>query len=199
MKLQGANGVGLVSPHPEYRLKIARLPIHGLLLIATTIALPVAAQDTSSMHVSISVHDSIAHVVDRVTTARARFAIVSENGDAALLLMDTTIVAQMTDRGLQHMNSQGSKDSTQSTMNRIFAKMAIAAVGSLFDHGIAYNLRDLADAKYDDGRLQLTRSNGEEVFRDVEIDNTPLMESFSPEDAKAFAARARAARARLTN
>ena len=34
MKLRGANGVGLVSPHPEYRLKIARLPIHGLLLIA---------------------------------------------------------------------------------------------------------------------------------------------------------------------
>jgi hypothetical protein len=67
----------------------------------------------------------------------------------------------------------------------------------LFDHGIAYHLRDLADAKYQDGRLMLVRANGDEVFRDVEIGKGPLMESFSPADAKAFAARARAARTAL--
>jgi hypothetical protein len=67
----------------------------------------------------------------------------------------------------------------------------------LLDHGIAYHLRDLADARYDDGRLLLLRSNGDEVFRDVEIGKGPLMESFSPGDAKAFAARARAARSHL--
>ena len=75
--------------------------------------------------------------------------------------------------------------------------MAIGALVPLLDHGIAYHLRDLADAKYADGRLILLRSNGEEVFRDVEIGKGPLMESFSAEDAKAFAVRARAARARL--
>jgi hypothetical protein len=43
----------------------------------------------------------------------------------------------------------------------------------------------------------LIRANGEEVFSDTEIGHGPLMESFYPEDAKAFAARARAARTRL--
>ena len=67
----------------------------------------------------------------------------------------------------------------------------------LLDHGIAYHLRDLGDARYDDGRLLLLRANGDEVFRDVEIGHGPLMESFSAADAKAFAARARIARAQL--
>lgn len=168
--------------------------ISGLLFIAGSIAAPLEAQDTSSMNVKISVSDSAASVVDRVSLDRARFAIVSENGDAALLLMDTTIVAQMTDRGLRHMNSADAKDTTKSVVGKMVARMAVAALGSLFDHGIAYNIRDLAEAKYDDGRLQLTNANGEEIFRDVKIDNTPLMESFRPADARAFAAKVRAAK-----
>ena len=146
------------------------------------------------MNVSIHVSDSAGYVVDRSSPDRARFAIVSENGDAALLLTDTAIVAQMTDRGLHHINSADSKDTTKSAVGKVFAKMAVAALGSLFDHGIAYNVRDITDARYADGRLQLFGSKGQELFRDVKIDDTPLMESFSPSDAKAFAARVRAAK-----
>lgn len=75
--------------------------------------------------------------------------------------------------------------------------MALGAIVPLLDHGIAYHLRDMADAKYANGRLFLLRANGEEVFSDTEIGNEPLMESFNPDDARAFAARARAARTRL--
>jgi hypothetical protein len=149
------------------------------------------------MHVSVKVPDSVAHVVDRVAAGQARFAIFSRDGQAALLLMDTTIVAQMTDRGLARMNSKEATDTIKGTANRLFARMALGALAPLFDHGVAYHLRDLADARYADGRLQLIRANGEEVFSDTEIGHGPLMESFYPEDAKAFAARARAARAHL--
>jgi hypothetical protein len=156
-----------------------------------------AAQDSTSVHLSIHVPDSVAHVVDREHVRDARFAIVSRDGQAQLLLMDTTIVAQMTDRGLAHLDSREVTDTIKGTANRIFARMAIGALVPLLDHGIAYHLRDLADAKYADGRLLLLRSNGDEVFRDVEIGKGPLMESFSPVDAKAFAARAREAREKL--
>jgi hypothetical protein len=111
--------------------------------------------------------------------------------------MDTTIVAQLTDRGLARMDSHEATDSIKGTANRIFARMAIGALIPLFDHGIAYHLRDLDDAKYADGRLQLLRANGDEVFRDVEVGKGPLMESFSPADAVAFARRAREAKGRL--
>jgi hypothetical protein len=169
-------------------------------LLAFSIALlapPARAQDTAGIHVSVHVPDSVAHVVDREAPSRARFGIVSRDGQAMLLLMDTTIVAQMTDRGLAKMNSKEATDTIKSASSRLFARMALGALVPLFDHGIAYHLRDLADAKYADGRLQLIRSNGEEVFRDTEIGKGPLMESFSADDAKAFAARARAARAQL--
>ena len=146
---------------------------------------------------SVSVPDSIAHVVDRSTLAKARFAIVSRDGTAALLLMDTTIIAEMTDTGLERMNSRQATDTIKGTVNRMFARMALGALQPLFDHGVAYHLRDLAKARYADGRLQLVRSNGEEVFRDTEIGHGPLMESFTPDDAKAFAKRANEARARL--
>ena len=149
------------------------------------------------MHVSVKMPDSVAHVVDRVAAGQARFAIFSRDGQAALLLMDTTIVAQMTDRGLARMNSKEATDTIKGTANRLFARMALGALAPLFDHGVAYHLRDLADARYSDGRLQLIRANGEEVFSDTEIGHGPLMESFYPEDAKVFAARARAARAHL--
>jgi hypothetical protein len=150
------------------------------------------------MRISVHVPDSVAHVTDRELASHARFAIVSRDGQAALLLMDTTIVAQMTDRGLDRVNARETTDTIKGVVNRMVARMAIGAMMPLLDHGIAYHLRDLSDARYADGRLQLLRPNGDEVFHDVEIGKGPLMEGFWPDDAKAFAARARAAKARLS-
>jgi hypothetical protein len=165
--------------------------------LALAVAAPLSAQKAGSMDVNVHVPDSVAHVVERQNTDRAHFAIVSGDGQATLLLMDTTIVAQMTDRGLARMNSREATDTISGQVNRLIARMALGALQPLFDHGIAYHLRDMADAKYADGRLQILRANGEEVFRDTEIGHEPLMESFAPGDAKAFAKRAREARARL--
>jgi hypothetical protein len=173
--------------------------VSSTLAIAIIAAPAAGAQDSATMHVTVHVPDSIAHIVDREQAQRARFAIVSRDGQAALLLMDTTIVAQMTDRGLAQMHSREVTDTIKSAVNRMFARMALGALVPLLDHGVAYHLRDLADARYADGRLQLIRANGDEVFRDTEIGKGPLMESFWPDDAKAFAARARAARAHLAH
>jgi hypothetical protein len=167
------------------------------LTLAALSALPADGQDSTNIHLSVHVPDSVAHVVDRERARDARFAIVSRDGQSQLLLMDTTIVAQMTDRGLARIDSREVTDTIKGTANRIFARMALGALVPLLDHGIAYHLRDLADAKYSDGRLLLLRANGDEVFRDVEVGRGPLMEAFYPDDARAFAARAKAARARL--
>jgi hypothetical protein len=165
--------------------------------VVALVSTPADGQQAGAMHVNVHVPDSVAHVVDRERPAQARFAIVSRDGQAALLLMDTTIIAEMTDAGLARMNSRESTDTIKGEVNRLFARMALGALQPLFDHGVAYHLRDLADARYADGRLQLLRANGEEVFRETEIGNTPLMESFSPADAKEFAGRAREARRRM--
>ncbi|HXL86849.1 MAG TPA: hypothetical protein VN927_06540 [Gemmatimonadaceae bacterium] len=179
---------------PSRRAVLRHVPSIAL---ALTIAAPLGAQETGSMHVNVHVPDSVAHVVDRQTADNARFAIVSRDGAATLLLMDTTIVAQMTDRGLARMNSREATDTIKGQVNRLFARMALGALQPLFDHGVAYHLRDMADARYADGRLQILRANGDEVFRDTQAGHEPLMESFSPGDARAFAKRAREARTKL--
>jgi len=178
-------------------MNVSRLVTSGLVLVVALGPGVARGQDSTTIRVTVHVPDSVAHVVDRERPDRARFAIVSRNGQAQLLLMDTTIVAQMTDRGLAHISSHETTDTIKGTANRIFARMALGALTPLLDHGIAYHLRDLADARYADGRLLLIGSKGDEVFRDVEIGKGPLMESFSAADAKLFAAKALAARAQL--
>jgi hypothetical protein len=179
-------------------MKSRSVPLFALVCALTTLAAsPAQSQDSTSLHVSIEVPDSVAHMVDRASPERSRFAIVSQDGKSELLLMDTTIVAQMTDRGLAVMNSRAVTDTIKGAGTRLFARMVLGALVPVLDHGIAYHLRDLADAKYADGRLQLLRANGDEVFRNVEIGNKPIMEGFAAADARRFAARAREARARL--
>jgi hypothetical protein len=165
--------------------------------LALAVAAPLSAQHSESMHINIHVPDSVAHVAERESAEHARFVIVSRDGASALLLMDTTIVAQMTDRGLARMNSHEAVDTIQGAGNRLVARMVLGALQPVLDHGLAYHLRDMADARYADGRLQILRRNGEEVFRDSQLGREPLMESFTPADAKAFAKKAREARAKL--
>ena len=178
-------------------MNVSRLVTSSLVVVAALAPGVARGQDSTTIHVNVHVPDSVAHIVDRERPDQARFYIVSRDRQAQLLLMDTTIVAQMTDRGLAHINSHEATDTIKGTANRIFARMALGALTPLLDHGIAYHLRDLADARYADGRLLLLRANGDEVFRDVEIGKGPLMESFSAADAKLFATKARAARAQL--
>jgi hypothetical protein len=169
-----------------------------LLVLLSPVALALgsrAAAQSGGLQVKVSVPDSVAHVVERADAARGQFAIVSRDGTGALVLMDTTIVAQLTDRGLARMRSREATDSIKSAGERLLARMVLGALQPVFDHGIAYHLRDLAAAEYADGRLQLRRGNGDEVFRDVKVNDTPLMESFWPEDARKFAHKVREARA----
>ena len=165
-------------------------------LSVLALALPLGAQE-NGVRVNVHVPDSVAHVIDRANPGLAQLAIVSRDGTASLMLMDTTIVAQMTDHGLAKMNSREATDTIKGSINRLIARMALGALRPLFDHGIAYHLRDLADARYADGRLQLLRANGDEVFKETSIGRTPLMESFTPQDAALFAKRVREARAKL--
>ena len=178
-------------------MNLSRLVTSSLVVVVALAPGVARGQDSTTIHVNVHVPDSVAHIVYRERPDQARFYIVSRDRQAQLLLMDTTIVAQMTDRGLAHVNSHEATDSIKGTASKIFARMALGALTPLLDHGIAYHLRDLADARYADGRLLLIGSKGNEVFRDVEIGKGPLMESFSADDAKAFAAKARAARAKL--
>src|SRR5688500_20343942 len=77
------------------KLHRASLRCLSLAVLALAVTVPAGAQEKGSVRVNIQVPDSVAHVVDRQSAAQSAFAIVSRDGTAALLLFDTTIVAQM--------------------------------------------------------------------------------------------------------
>ncbi|MEO8624203.1 MAG: hypothetical protein ABI625_24190 [bacterium] len=169
-------------------------------------ALPAFAQDVGGKsrgtNISMgSTGDSTAHVVSRLPLKSAAFSIVSEDGRSALLLMDTTIVAQLTDRGLaalhQSADSAAKSDKNENVFARMVAGAVVGALKPMLDHGVAYHLRDLGSAQYESGRLMLRNRSGKEVFGKMSINGKDVMESFSPRDATEFARRAKAASVKL--
>jgi hypothetical protein len=177
----------------------SRYAVVSALALLVALSAPAVAQKSGGLNVSVNVPDSVAHIVERANPATAAYSITTKDGTGSLVLLDTTIVAQMTDRGLEKLRSKATTDTIKGATERMFARMVLGAIQPMFDHGIAYHLRDLASADYADDRLQLKRKNGEEIFRDLKLNNTRLMESFSPEDAKTFARKVSDAKSRMAS
>jgi hypothetical protein len=150
----------------------------GLLLLAAPVRAQVTAKQTSDT----------SWIVQRVPLVRAAASLRTRDAQAAMLLMDTTLVLQFTDEGLARMNA-GIRDSApQDLGHRILARMVGSALGELFDHGIAYNLRSLRGAHVEGNRLVLEDLAGKRVFDHVDINGRDVMDDFSPAEATRFAA-----------
>lgn len=148
--------------------------------------------------VTVDGQDSIARIVPRVPVRSARYAITSTDGRTALLLQDTTLVLQLTDRGLEFVGrGDDAADADRGFLSALLGSMLRGGLRVLLDRGIEYSLRDLQEARYHNGRLVLQSVRGNDVFENVNIDGRQLMESFSERDAREFARRVNAARARL--
>lgn len=127
-------------------------------------------------------------IVPRVALTQARKSLATRDAQAAVLLMDTTLVLQFTDKGLTKVNASV-RDSLPSDLGaRLIARIVGSALNELFDHGIAYNLRSLRAARVEGNRLVLEDRAGHRVFDKVEINGRDVMNDFSPSEATAFAA-----------
>ncbi len=149
---------------------------------ALLLSVPAAAQRTAA-----AASDS-SWIVQRVPLAQARKSLRTRDAQAAVLLMDTTLVLQFTDEGLSRMNASVRDSAPQGVGQRLLARMVGSALGELFDHGIAYNLRALRGAHVEGNRLVLEDLSGKRVFDRVEFNGRDIMNDFSPAEASSFAA-----------
>ena len=150
----------------------------GLLLLAT----PATAQRM------VAPASDTSWIVQRVPLARAAASLRTRDAQAAVLLMDTTLVLQFTDQGLSRMNASIRDSAPQSFGHRLLARMVGSALGEMFDHGIAYDLRALRGARVEGNRLVLEDLAGKRVFDRVEVNGRDVMNDFSPAEAARFAA-----------
>ena len=141
--------------------------------------------------------DSEARVVSRQPLRSASSAIETRNGEVALLLVDRNLVIQLTDRGLNKVDRDMDDDAQkESGFARLVSGIVRSGVRSLLDHGIEYPVSELRDARYENGRIVLINREGEQIFKDVQVNDMQVMESFSPAAARAFVARVNQARRR---
>jgi hypothetical protein len=155
-------------------------------------ALLLGAVSRASAQTSISVHadapDSVSWVVPRQPLGVADVTLRTTDRRVAVLLMDTTLVLQLTDRGLDQMSDDVAREPTANAGGRILARVIGAALTGMFDHGIAYRLSALRAARAEGSRLVLEDLGGRRVFDQVELNGRQVMNDFSPTEAERFAA-----------
>jgi hypothetical protein len=161
------------------RLAARALAVASALLL---LAAPAAAQRT------VAPPSDTSWIVPRVPLARAATSLRTRDADAAVLLMDTTLVLQFTDQGLSELNASIRDSAPEGVGHRLFARMLGSALGEMLDHGIAYDLRALRGARVEGSRLVLEDLDGNRVFDRVELNGRDVMDDFSPAEAARFAA-----------
>ena len=168
-------------------LPIRRLaPLAALIAVGLTLAArPAAAQRQLALRADAA--DSVAAVVSRQSADGAIATLRTRDRHVALLLSDTTVVLQFTDRGLDHVTTQLS-DEAQGAGGRKLARVLGAGLVELLDHGIAYRLSALRAARADGDRLVLEDHDGHRVFAGTEVNGRRVMDDFSPAEAERFAA-----------
>ena len=160
------------------------------LAAANALLLAAAAPATAQLQVSARVPapDSVAWVVAREPLGVADATLRNRDRTVAVLLNDTTIVLQLTDRGLDRISHDIENDSTNGVGGRLLARILGAGVVGLLDHGIAHHLSALRAARVEGTRLVLENREGKRVFADVDVNGRRVMDDFSPAEAERFAA-----------
>ncbi|HEV7990905.1 MAG TPA: hypothetical protein VGP25_03725 [Gemmatimonadaceae bacterium] len=142
--------------------------------------------------ISISVHedapDSVTFIVPREQYDVANAKVRSRDRSVTLLLTDTTLVLQLSQRGMDRVETGVSEAKSDAGLGaRLVARMFGAGLTELLDHGIAYRLSALRSARADGHRLVLEDHAGHRVFENVEVNGTHLLEDLEPRDAERFA------------
>lgn len=153
----------------------------GLLALCAAAA-PLSAQDGDRDRPA---HQDSTRVLDRIDPERAERALLTREGDVALLIHGTDLLVQLTDRGLDNLRAP-EDDEEESFLGRLIGGMMRAGIGQLLDHSIAYPIADIGRAEVVGERLVLENRQGEELF-DMTVNDRELLEDFDPAEARDFA------------
>lgn len=118
----------------------------------------------------------------------ARFAMLTEDRGAELLITRDLVALQLSDRTLRKLDREMARDRDEDdgVIAGAIKSAVLGSVRSLLDHSVECPLDELRDVRYHDGRLELITVEGDRVFEDLKINDRELLESFSDADARAF-------------
>lgn len=119
---------------------------------------------------------------------RARFAMLTDDRGAEMLITREVVALQLSDRTLRKLNRELARedDDEDGLLAGIIKSAVLGSVRALLDHSLECPLDRLRDVRYRDGRLELIAVDGRHLLEDLKIDDQEVLESFSSADARAF-------------
>jgi hypothetical protein len=166
-----------------------------LAALAVMVCLPAVAH-AQQVRVGSGASADSTRIVPRITLRQAEHGIVTRDGVAALMLTRRGVQLQLTDQGLEQVATPKAGEGEPGMLAELISNVVRTGVRTLMNRGIEMPYSELAEARYEGGRLFFVRHDGEKVFQDVRINDTDVMEGFDPREARAFVARFREAKAR---
>lgn len=124
---------------------------------------------------------------DGPSPGEEQLVITSESDDVDLGLTDEVLYLRLNpDRLAEVEREMAAEVESQSGLGGIIAETVTDAVAGALRHRVEFDLSDVRDVRYEDGRLDIELV-GEDRFPQVENDGVPLEEAFAPDDARRFA------------
>lgn len=164
-------------------------------LSVVAFTLLVIPSQTAAQHNDIFTgHDDLdANITDRLHHRDAEYAMTTREGSVDLMLTDNSIVIQFSDRFLTDLDDEIRSEADvdeASVLAEVLTSMISSGVNSLLNHALEIPIREIREVYYKDGKLHIIDYDGEEIFGELEIDDTNIMEDFSRRDARRFVSEA---------
>lgn len=131
--------------------------------------------------------DSVSWAIRRHPLSLAKAALQTRDRHVVLLLTDSTVILQLTNRGLDHVTRGIANEPVQSLGEAILGRVLGAGLTGLLDHGIAYRLSALREARAEGSRLVLEDREGHYVFGSTEVNGRRVLDDFAPVETERFA------------
>ncbi|HEU4457455.1 MAG TPA: hypothetical protein VFR81_30575 [Longimicrobium sp.] len=179
-----------------------RLFLAALAALSLVPAQHAAAQRTERHGIEIGSlsEDAPARMGPRRDAREARLAITTTNDVVSLMLTGDVVAMQLTERTLRQVSGEIERDAAEEDdggfLGRMIGSVVRNSVSTMLRRSIEYPVSELRSVDYRGGRLVFTSEEGEEIFEDVEVNDTRMVESFSPADARAFVREFQAIKAR---
>ena len=178
-----------------------RLFLAALAVLSLVPAQNAAAQRAERHGIEIGSlsEDAPARMGPRRDARQARLAITTTNDVVSLMLTGDVVAMQLTERTLRQVSGEIERDAAKEDggfLARMIGDAVRGSVSTMLRRSIEYPVSELRSVDYRGGRLVFTTMEGEEIFEDVEVNDTRMVESFSPADARAFVREFQAVKAR---
>ena len=170
------------------------------LALVPALSQPVHACDKQHSSFNSDCCESPARWASRHDTRDARFVINTEGGQASLLITNSVIAVQLSDKTLNKLHRKFRESENEDTDNALGHAIKVAvfsAVRVALDHSAECPIRDIRDVDYHNGRLVITTDSGRSLFDDMDVSDEDVLASFSEHDALAFVKEFRRAKGRL--